>query len=425
MECKKNYMTSLFVAIVVMILPLFLSFHLAKGMSYSNITKFCFFIVIIICNISKGKIIRAQFSKEFLLLFIIFLFFQLAAVMNGYIINGFLLTNDVFNIIGKAIMIYTFIVIPSCQTVSEEVFIDFTKKFTILSLFICLFNFFDNYKMITNFFNISNSYQFNVTGVFANRNQLGSFMFISIIAHIYYNTRKSLSKLDYVIYIVQFVNLILSMSRAAMLATGIFLLFYIGIYKRFLSRHPIFTIIAICLICLLFTNDSLWGFIQNNIIRSEVGNSGRSEVWLTGIGIANNNISSLFIGQGLFHGISIAQSTGMSFDQFHSFYVDTLVSGGVVELLFLVALFVYIAIKAIKCSNIELKWVYFSSLIGYLTLCFFESDSVLSIGYVDTINTIFFVTIPILISGMKKSESKAIESQTYAHNLIKRESEYY
>jgi len=113
MECKKNYMTSLFVAIVVMILPLFLSFHLAKGMSYSNITKFCFFIVIIICNISKGKIIRAQFSKEFLLLFIIFLFFQLAAVMNGYIINGFLLTNDVFNIIGKAIMIYTFIVIPS------------------------------------------------------------------------------------------------------------------------------------------------------------------------------------------------------------------------------------------------------------------------------------------------------------------------
>lgn len=417
MKSNCDYITRLFIAIVVMIIPLFLSYHLIKGVSYTILTILCFIVAVIICNISNRKIIKVQFDKEFLLAFMMFVLLQGLAFINGYIIDGFFVTNDIFNIIGKAVMIYTFVAIPSKHVVSKDGFITFVKNFTILSLVVCLYNILDNYSLIINFFNISNSYQFNVTGVFANRNQFGSFMFISIIAHTYYNSQKNISKSDYIIYAIQFVNLILSMSRGAMLATGIFLFFYYGVFSRFLSKHHIIFLISASVVGLILLNDRIMNFIQNNLIRSEVGNSGRSEVWSTGIGIAGNKFTSLFIGQGLFHGVSIAQSNGMPFDQFHSFYVDTLVSGGIVELAFLVILFMYIVKKIFKCSNTKLKQVYLSSFVGYFMLCFFESDSVLSIGYVDMINTIFFVTIPLVLSNIIDEKLEMKEQHT-SHSII-------
>lgn len=402
---KNKYTNKLFAAIVIMILPLFLSLHLVRGLPYSILTMGCFVVAIMYCNLSNGRIIQGKISKNFLLIIILFVVFQFFSIVDGYILDHFLVTNDFFNMVGKAIMLYTFVVIPLGQSISKNALINFTKKFTLLSLFICIFNVIDNINTIVHFFNITNSYQFNVTGVFANRNQLGAFMFISIVAHTYYNTMKLPSSFDYAVYILQFSNLILSMSRGAMLATCIFLFAYWGIHKHFITRHLLLSIVAFGMVCILLTRSGLWGFVQKNIIRSEVGNSGRSDVWLLGLRIATRKFSTLFIGQGLFHGVSIAQSSGMSFDQFHSFYVDTIVSGGIIELLFLIALFSYIIIKVNKSLNQELKWVCLSSLFGYFSLCFFESDSVMSVGYVDMINTVFFVTVPLLISQIDNNDS--------------------
>ena len=400
---EKNYTNNLLYAIVVMIVPLFLSFHLVKGLSYSILTIGFFLIAIIICNVKDGRIIIGKFSKECMLLIVVFIFFQFISITNGYIIDGFFITNDFFNMIGKAIMIYTFIIIPLGQSVSLKEFCEFTKRFTIISIFICLFNIFDNFNLIIHFFDISNSYQFNVTGVFANRNQFGAFMFISVVVHTYYNTIIPPCRLDCVAYAIQFSNLILSMSRGAMLATGVFLFIYWILYKKIISRYFIPFFVSLVIICVSLTNRGILDFIQKNIIRIDVGNSGRSNVWLTGFEIANREISSLFVGQGLFHGVSIAQSSGMPFDQFHSVYIDTIVSGGIIELLFLVALFTFIILSVAKCPNYKLKWVSLASLFGYLVLCIFESDSVLSIGYVDMINTIMFLTIPLIISRIKNN----------------------
>ncbi len=400
-----KYTNKLLVAIVIMILPLLLSFHLVRGLPYSILTMGCFVVAIIYCNISNGRLIQGKFNKDLLLIIFLFVFFQFLAIVNGYILDHFLVTNDIFNMLGKAIMLYTFVVIPLDQSISKNALANFTKKFTLLSFFICLFNVLDNIGIIVRFFSITNSYQFNVTGVFANRNQFGAFMFISIVAHTYYNTMKSPSNFDYAVYLLQFSNLILSMSRGAMLATCIFLFAYWGIHKHFISRHLILSIVVFGIVCIFFAKSGLWAFVQKNIIRSEVGNSGRSDVWLMGLGIANDTPLSLLVGQGLFHGVSKAQSSGMSFDQFHSFYVDTIVSGGIIEFLFLIALFTYIIFKVKKSLNHEIKWVCLASLLGYLSLCFFESDSVMSVGYVDMINTIFFVTVPLLISKIENNES--------------------
>lgn len=420
MDCHNNYTNKLLSAIIVMILPLFLSFHLVHGLSYSTLTMGCFIIAIVICNFSGGRILRGEFSKDFLVLFVLFIFFQFVAIVNGYLIDSFLLPNDIFNMFGKAIMIYTFVVIPLGQSISNNDFREFAERFTLLSFIICIFNVIDNISTIVNFFNISNSYQFTVTGVFANRNQFGAFMFIGIVAHTYLISMKATSKFDYIVYTLQFTNLILSMSRGAMLATGVFLLFYWGLHKHFITRHPLFSIFSFGTICIFGANSGIWGFIQRNIIRSEVGNSGRSDVWLLGLRIANRKFSSLFVGQGLFHGVSIAQSSGMSFDQFHSLYVDTIVSGGIIELLFLIALFSYIVIKVVRSSNGDLKWVCLSSLIGYLTLCFFESDSVMSVGYVDMINTIFFATVPLLICNIENGAIDEIVKQSQPYGKINR-----
>ena len=403
MEKNRNFTLKLFASIVIMIVPLFLSFHLIRGLSYSILTMCCFVVSIVLCNSFYDKKLQIRINKDFLFVFIVFITFQFLAIVNGYITDGVLILNDFFNAIGKIIMVFTFIILPSRQSISEEDFSTFARFFTFLSFFICLYNIIDNRSIIANFLNITNSYQFNVTGVFANRNQLGSFMFISIIAHVYYNVNSKITKFDLVVYVLQFVNLVLSMSRGAMLATGIFIIVYLGIYNHLIVKHPLLSICSLVFFLITLTNERAWKFIQNNLIRSEVGNSGRSDVWLKGLEIANTNISTFLIGQGYFHGVSVAQSRGMPFDQFHSFYVDTLISGGLIELCCLIIMFIYVARKALGCCNIKLKQVFCSSFIGYLVLCFFESDSVLSIGYVDMINTIFFVAIPILLGGIKKS----------------------
>lgn len=406
MEYKKNYTLRLFAAIVIMIVPLFLSFHIIKGLSYSALTICCFGCSIIICNSIFVKDGHVQIRKDFSIILAFFIFFQFLGIINGYLNDGVLLQDDLFNVIGKTIMVYTFIVLPSYHVISDSDFNTFTKYFTILSFLVCLFNLIDNYSIIANFLSISNSYQFNVTGVFANRNQLGSFMFISIVAHIYRNVRNTISKIDIIVYIFQIITLVLSMSRGAMLATGVCLIIYFGVFNQYIIKHPFLSSIIFVLIGLSFFNDTMWQFIQKNLIRSEVGNSGRSDVWQYGFNVVNINLKTTIVGQGYYHGVSIAQSQGMQVNQFHSFYVDTLVSGGIVELFYLIMMFIYVAKKGLKCCNKKLKQVYVSSFIGYLTLCFFESDSVLSIGYVDMINTVFFVAIPILLGGMNNNFEK-------------------
>ena len=107
---------------------------------------------------------------------------------------------------------------------------------------------------------------------------------------------------------------------------------------------------------------------------------------------------NLISGVGYFTGLEIAQFKGFVFDQFHSIYIDSLVSGGFIELIMLTSLLIFMLVKVIS-SNLDknLKSIYISSLIGIMFLGVFESVSFFSIGFVDSLYTIFFISLPLLL----------------------------
>lgn len=50
----------------------------------------------------------------------------------------------------------------------------------------------------------------------------------------------------------------------------------------------------------------------------------------------------------------------------------------------------------------------------------FESDSVMSVGYVDMINTIFFATVPLLICNIENGAIDEIAKQSQPYGKINR-----
>ena len=88
----------------------------------------------------------------------------------------------------------------------------------------------------------------------------------------------------------------------------------------------------------------------------------------------------------------------MEFTQFHNIFIESYVSGGIFEVFVLLYLIISLFINFINNKFIDAnrKICYIASLISFIIIGIFESCNRFSIGYVDTLFTLFFVTIPIL-----------------------------
>ena len=100
---------------------------------------------------------------------------------------------------------------------------------------------------------------------------------------------------------------------------------------------------------------------------------------------------------------------GFSSHEFHSFYIETLVGGGIIDLLLhlIILIFISARIKVIYKNDRKIGALYFSAYISLLVYAMFESASIFSMGYVGTLFTIFIVTIPLLYSNNFLSEPTA------------------
>ena len=110
---------------------------------------------------------------------------------------------------------------------------------------------------------------------------------------------------------------------------------------------------------------------------------------------------------GRFQGTESLKFEKKSFSQFHNIYVDSLVTGGIVELLFVLYIYGFVIRKIFK-SNIEKKYknLYLTMFITFAIYICFESFGRFSIGASDTLCLIFFVTIPLLHANSSNAEEK-------------------
>ena len=134
--------------------------------------------------------------------------------------------------------------------------------------------------------------------------------------------------------------------------------------------------------------------------------TGRTKFWDLSREMLEESKANMILGVGRFQGVKLIEKYNVT--QFHNTYVEFLVSGGIVELVYFILMYLFVLIKVI-ISKMDKKYkcVYVPMILSFLVYMYFESLGRFSIGWSDTICMIFFITIPLLHAhNGQKSEDK-------------------
>ena len=360
---------------------------------------YVFQTILILAYFFKNKITLFDKTKKYIIILGIYTIIMILIQLYNYII-GELNVQDIINILSKFVTIFTLIILMTTVKINDKNLEKIYIFLVSLGGIACLYNFYFYREEIAGILNISSAYSVNIKSFFANRNQFGQFLCIAIIADFFLmkNNKKNIYK---ILCILFFINLMLTMSRTVIASAFIFVFTYFFLNKNAVNRMKyiaaiIMLVIIACILLNIFAPNIISG-IDRIFFRTDTldNASGRTEIWKIAVtNVLNNN--PLF-GIGRFRGIDILNEEGLDFTQFHNVFVESLVSGGILEVILLIYLIYMIIKKVIKSDLItKEKNFYISSIIAFLSIAMFESCNRFSMGYVDTIFTIFFITIPIL-----------------------------
>ena len=328
-------------------------------------------------------------------------------------IHGFeVATFDYIFVPVKLINLGVLFVIPASIAISKKGLKSFAKLIMCLGVLAALFNVYYNYSEILRLNTIKSTYAVNFQSFFLNRNTFGQFMALALIAHAIYYERKH-SVISILTMCLLTVNLILTFSRGAILMACIFIVIYFKPWKfARISKNKY--IIGITLVGLIYVSmqPNIMNFISSIVIRKESGLTGRGLAWETGVSLISN--TNLIFGVGNFTAKNVVYEL-LAHNEYHSFYIETLVSGGLVEVMLygLLFLFMYSRIKLIRYFDFNTFEVYQAAYIALLCYASIESVSFFSIGYVDTIFLVMFITIPLMYSNFGAYVEHEIRESNY------------
>lgn len=248
---------------------------------------------------------------------------------------------------------------------------------------------------------------------FSQKNPFAVFLFTSIVANIFLLQKEN--KKGYKIFLgISFVllwfNLILTFSRTGTAIAIIFLGLWFLLTNKIKFRYKLL-IGVIGIVCLVVGVNILNKYnpdLLDKLLRLESVKTftGRTVFWeLAEEELHLNNVNTFF-GIGRFKAERLIEKYGVT--QFHNTYVEFLVSGGILELVYFISLYFIIIVKLIR-SKIGWKYksIYLSMFISYAIYMCFESLGRFSIGCSDTLCLVFFVTIPLLHANSITEESTA------------------
>jgi hypothetical protein len=403
---KTSNLFPLFYSIIIIFIPFFITFNILEEKNYliPMVAVAYVFQVVVLLIYFINKI-----NPYIILLSILLSLIQMLPIVSNLVYNINFNHFDIINTIATPLNFLMFFGLMINTKTTQEKINTFMKLFLGFAVLACFYNIVEYWPSIVTLEQIESTYEVNLKSFFPNRNQFGMFLFLSLVAHHYLVNYYNNNVLKILIFILQISNLILTMSRGAILAMTVFYLF---LYFQYLKNIKIlFSVIALLstVFYAVFSNNEIYDFIIRNILRPEMGDTGRSEIWLIGLEVYFKN--NLITGVGYHTGVAMAQNMGLEYDQFHNFFVDTLVRGGILDLLFIISILIFVFQRFIKkCADKNYKKIYVSSVLGVLALSIFESVGLFSLGFVDTLFTTFFVSIPLLISNSynysKKSGSR-------------------
>lgn len=413
---KNNLPLILFGIILLNFIPLIIPNAISKesfGVSALRMAL-CFGIEIIILLVFyfKNIEINEKMKKNALILIGISIILFLVQIKN-YLIGNFYIM-DIFNICCTFINILLLYIAIYDFKIEEKFINNFFIGLIIFGVIAAIFTFVLYYKEILASFGIGkvevSGYIYKIKGFFSNRNGLAFFCYVAVIANTF-----MIIKDKNIIYKITLVALLttlfVSYSRTGLALTLMFLVLTLFMSNKIKTKNKIILIIAMCItaiVGIIFMNIYMPGYIQDKLLRIwEIKNlSGRTDIWKVGIELLTQNIGNTIFGLGRFNSIQSLLIFEEKFTQFHSVYLDILLTGGIIELVYIISIFATVIRKIIK-SNLdkEYKTTYIAMYITYFLYIMMESDGRFSIGCVDTLCLIFFVTLPLLHANSYKEEN--------------------
>lgn len=414
---KNNYPIILFIVVLINYIPLILLNMCTKESVGVNTIYIgiCFLIELIILITFFYKKIEINFDikKQIAILTIISIVLFLIQIKN-FIIKDYRIM-DFINVGCQFINILLFFIFTKNIKINEEKIDCFMKAIILMGLVACINNMILYYSEILNFFGILELKEKakHMKSFFANRNQFAFFLYLAIVANMYV-LNKNKNIFYKITFPILFLNIFFSMSRTGILIASMFLLIYIFMSDKISKKSKIILLTTICICGIIFLvvlnciNPKL---IENLVrIQSLPNLSGRTDIWERGINIIFENPINFLFGVGRFKGIEVLKFKTKTFTQFHNIYIDCLVTGGIIELIFIGYIYWYV-IKNVINSNMDksYKRLYISMFITYFIYIAFESFGRFSIGASDTLCLAFFVAIPLLHSNIIIKKEKTEE----------------
>ena len=410
-KADKNYnVTMLFICILISLIPTALYKNLINSQIYTILNAIAFIIQIcigihlIIINKVDYKSILKKYGKYIGIGIGLLIISQIINLIRGLGIEF----NDLVNIGSIVCNVVIFMLLIGTIKIEEDSFFKFMKLILIMAMIACAYNLIVIVGTLPQMIGTDNTYNISLSSFFPNRNQFGLFLVIAILANMFI-VDKDKDKKFKISMIILIVNLILTMSRTAMLAVILALIIKIlmnGKTIQYIKNNKkrciyILVILGIIAVSIIIINKDILNIIDELFIRSETisTGSGRTNIWANSIQIVTEN--NFLTGIGRFEAVELLSiEIPKGFSQFHNVFIEMYAVGGIIGIgayLFLV----YKVFTKIKESNIENKYkhTYLSTFVVYLIVSNFESMCRFSIGYADTIAMIFYFIIPLMFSN--------------------------
>ncbi len=358
------------------------------------------FIILILFFIKKIKLNKLTIINFILLVLtsISLLIVQINNYKSGtYMLFDFINIGCIF-----ANVLFLFVLMLNLH-IDEKYVYTFFKGMVAIGLFACILNCIIYKEQILSLF-ADKAQLRNIRSFFPHRNQFAMVLYVMAILDMFLVLKYNKNILYKIILIFFLVNMLFTASRTAILATGIFaVIFFITTDRFSIITKLILTIVGIEAILagayfLSIKYPEKIENVKNIFIRSQDLNTfnGRTEIWDAGINLISENDNTKMFGKGRFLGIELVE-TKEGYSHFHSFYIETLVTGGIMELVYFLSIYLTVIVK-VFLSGMEKKYksIYISMFISFFIYCTFEPLGRFSIGSVDALCMVCFIAIPLI-----------------------------
>lgn len=243
------------------------------------------------------------------------------------------------------------------------------------------------------------AYQAKAAGIFYNKNIYGIFVSLTLCADIaLYMIEKKGTYRRIAICAIKYLAVVLSFSRAALLQVTIAIATFFWFQKKRSKKEWAMLIIGVIAIGVVTShNQNVLTFIQQQVIRENVGDAGRADLIKQAFQMFPNDVLTYMIGVG-FAGLD---KLLLDID---NTYCYLLFSGGILKCFMYLLLAVHSVLKILKLRIYQkiLGDICLSVFISYLVFACFESVALYELGIANFMFMLFICFIPNCIKNVVK-----------------------